>query len=246
MLRILRSIFAIGFATLLTSSHPAFAAKGASSDWKSQAKLLTAESASEKARKTLQDMPDLDRKLTAALEGKNPEDRGLAYQVISALGRKSQLPRLLELAQTEKGWQVFATLGTLIDSDSEKKIADVMRSRITAGVSDGAKVAILQSYGKLKPTLEPGALLPLLSDSNAEVKIAAAELAGRYRVQRKLDSYDPVLLAAVKGKPYQLRLEALRWIDKTPESDALRRQLKSCLDDSKAEVKKLCSKAARS
>lgn len=234
-----------GFSWAAWSASPP-----SSEQWKAYARQLGAENPGQvaAARKALLAIPDLDGVLKDALNSGNSHDRVSAYHVIDLLRRETLFPEVLKRSLKENESAVFFALCALKDHDREQKIADALRTRVSSAdeqLTAGAKVSILSCFGRIGPELVPAELSPLLADPNDEVRIAATSLVGQYRVERKEAAYEDQLISALSKKPYQLRLEALGWIEKTGPDAAIRQKLSPCLQDENSEVRSLCKELSR-
>jgi hypothetical protein len=219
-------------------------------DWKTSAVDLGSEDpkAVAAAKADLEARPDLDSILSKAIDSTAGDDRQAALLVTRVLRRHGLFKKLLDRAKTDMDRELFAALGAVETSSDEAALAPVLSVRLgetkTNPVTAGAKVEILRTFAQLKALLTPAQLEPLLHDSNPQVRVSAAALAGKYRAKRHLAEYDQSLLVALDSKPYQLRLEALQWIDQTPAHSPVRARTSVCLNDPNEQVRSLCRKVA--
>lgn len=243
-----------GAAWIALSSSWATGAHPSNNNWKDEALKLESESSEEiaKAAKTLREIPDLDRKLSQAIESGNERERAIAFQTIQNLQRDSLFPFVLEHARRDTDRFVFISFCALSNEKNSAEIARTLEARLAAKTSDrkltaGAKTAILQCFRTLSLPLTPSTVERLAKDQNSEVKLTAIDLAGSYATERndpRMSEYESTLLLALRDRSPEIRIRALDWIDKRPTGSSIRRKLQRCLKDKNSQVRARCKEIA--
>jgi hypothetical protein len=219
----------------LSWPHAAFAGT-----WQSEAIQLTGEdiSARQAAATKLKKLPGLDKKLAKALSG---SDRALALITIKVLDRSSTTPALLKAAKsTPDDWHLLLTLNSVAPQAANKNDVAAFYRQILGDKTLGsaAEMAVLAGLRSLGEKVSAAKLEELFSASSFDVRQEALNSAGPEWLNGSA-GYGDLLRKALSQNPYQLRLSALSWLEKAPESmrAPFRNDLYALLKDENSDVR---------
>jgi hypothetical protein len=210
-------------------------------DWRAPALRLNAESNSEQdqAREELRKLPDLDRRLRAALQG---PDRSLALRVIRDLRERALLGDLLGILPQDGQGSIHRTVSVIARPEDEARVAAAFReelAKLPKNQKAASTVQILAFLGKHGIRLDQGELDRLVEDDSYEVR----ESVQSYIAARP----DPATYVAELGKaltlsPYTARLSALETLGRIPDKAAVLEQTKGCPKDQDERVRAACTR----
>jgi hypothetical protein len=236
----LRRALAIGLALGF------LAATASASEWADHVRRFTAESplVHDQAVAELRKDPEIREKLRKAL---GTSEHFLALDAIAALNLRSLLPTLYAFAEKDKTGFTYHVINTLIYEKEHPKVIALYRERLKSKKSSlAAKMALLDSLGRLGADLENELLQSLLTEEEPEVRSAALYFLRTVLVRRgKLDQI-ALLKPAIRDPAFQIRMQALSLVSEIPRAERDSRRtlfdemLAPCVNDPYPAAKGFC------
>ena len=123
------------------------------------------------------------------------------------------LPTLREVAERSSSWLAFSTINLLLPSTSNAvrlQFGLTYQARLESLLEPVAKMAVIDGLAKMGMPLSRTAFENLITDENLHVRISAVE--NLVATSAQLSTADRLtrLAVAVRAKPYQARLIAIR------------------------------------
>lgn len=239
------SRFLLGLWVMVTVPLPAFAGRlqgpslrGKRPEWAFYAMRLSGES--EKVRRhalrRLRLIDDLNRRL---VEGLRTRDRGLALDTIAALQLEPLLPVLIADSVHDGDGQIHLTLDALISRRTRDELSELFRAQLQPAeihrLSAASLIAILDGFVLMSENLPAQTLFALLRDPSYEVRIATVLYAREMSLKAGATAYLPILKAALRSHPRELRLEASHAIESLQAMDPTRAGASPARSDPTAE-----------
>ncbi len=212
-------------------------------EWKTYAQRFTGESAwvREQAIHALKRIPDLDQILRNELQGKH---RFLALDVISTLELRTLLPDLIRESESDVSGYTYHAMNALIHSQNRNEIALLYKKRLLSSrCSPAAKLALIDTLGRLHVSLSESQLRTLLKDPTIEVVSATLYYLREWILRLEQHEYIPLLeIPFRENAAFQIKLQALSLVSELPRK--LQAQARSiatrCLSESHIEVREAC------
>jgi hypothetical protein len=219
------------------------------SDWAQLAVRLTGESDEirQEALKLLKKLKTLKAQLRTALW---THQRPLALDVIATLKIKALLPELLKISASDEDGFVYLTINSLIDDKNYKKVVELYLRRLTHPVgkripSPAAKIAILDSLGRLRQALEAESVEDMMgTQSEPDIQRAVLSYVRNFLLRKEHPEYWNAVERATRAKSYEVRVQAYFLVSEVQKSfeHESAKLWSRCESDSNSELSALCLK----
>jgi hypothetical protein len=232
------------FLLVLTFGGTSFGS--GSADFRQYVPSLSSENGTvqEDAVKHLRELPDLHSQLQAGLLSKESAD---ATRVIRALHDVTMTDAMISFAQKVPSTDAMITLLSLLSPETREQISaasdELLNSR-NDEMPAGSIIAGLNILSSTDHAISAELAQKFLNSDSYEVRIALMSYVGHLLSVNKGEPYLGLLSQALKGKPYQLRLQALAVAKSLAPNQfaAITSSLESCSSDLNMKVRSGCKK----